>query len=92
MRGLAEIDRFVSKFISPSLKVIWVLSRSATTHQLTGGLGIPGPARVAELAYAHGLGPCPERVVGSTPISGTKTAEKRLALSSSQYFALLSIN
>lgn len=28
-------------------------------------------ALVAELAYAHGLGPCPERVRGSNPLGGT---------------------
>ena len=27
-------------------------------------------AGVAELAYAHGLGPCPARVVGSNPTLG----------------------
>ena len=27
---------------------------------------------VAELAYAHGLGPCPERDGGSTPLRPTK--------------------
>ncbi len=31
-----------------------------------------GNAGVAELADAHGLGPCSERIGGSTPLSGTR--------------------
>ena len=33
-------------------------------------------ARVAELEYAHGLGPCPARGVGSSPTSGTIQMEE----------------
>ncbi len=39
---------------------------------MSGLAGIRIYAPVAELAYAHGLGPCPARVGGSNPLGSTK--------------------
>ncbi len=38
---------------------------------MSGLEGIRIYAPVAELAYAHGLGPCPARVGGSNPLGST---------------------